>query len=152
MRKKEKQIGDSSEIDAIINASSVCRLALSKDNQPYLVPLCFGYDGKSLYIHTAVEGRKIDCFEANNRVCFEFEGHVQVKPDENRACKWSISYESVIGEGNIEELTDSEEKQYGLNRIMRQYSGKEWSFDPKALGVTRVWKITIASICGKRSA
>ena len=151
MRRKEKQIGDRSDIDDIICSSSVCRLAMSKDGRPYLVPVCFGYDGQCLYIHTAAEGKKIDCFEANNEVCFEFERNVQVKPDESRPCKWSVSFESVIGEGKIIELTDPADKQYGLNRIMRQYSGKEWSFESKALDATRVWKITIASICGKRS-
>ena len=152
MRRKEKQIRDRKEIDAIINASIVCRLAMSRNDQPYLVPLSFGYDGRALYIHTAVEGRKIDYFEANDRVCFEFERDVRVKPDEKLACKWSILYESVIGEGTIVELTNPGDKQSGLNQIMRQYTGEDWTFDPKALAGARVWKITIESICGKRSA
>ena len=152
MRRKEKEISDRSEIDAIINASSVCRLAMSRDDRPYLVPVCFRYDGRSLYIHTAGEGRKIGCFEANNKVCFEFERDVRLKPHDSLACKWSIAFESVIGEGEITELTDPMDKQSGLNQIMLHYSDKEWSLDSKVLGVTRVWKISIQSICGKRSA
>ncbi len=151
MRRKEKQITEKLEIDAIITASQVCRLALARENQPYLVPLSFGYDGKAIYVHTAVEGKKIDYFEANNRVCFEFERGVQLKPDENLACKWSIHFESVIGDGTIDELTEPQAMQYGLNQIMVHYSGKSWTFDPKAMARTRVWKISIASICGKRS-
>ncbi|MGD8833836.1 MAG: pyridoxamine 5'-phosphate oxidase family protein [Desulfobacteraceae bacterium] len=56
MRREDKQITDRKEIDAIIHGSKVCRLAMSKENQPYLVPLSFGYDGKAIYVHTAGTG------------------------------------------------------------------------------------------------
>ncbi len=151
MRRNEKEIIDRSEIDAIINASQVCRVAMAKDNQPYLVPLSFGYDGRDIYLHTAVEGKKIDYFESNNRVCIEFERSIQLKPDEKKACKWSMYYESVIGDGTILELTALEDKQYGLNQIMRHYSGKDWNFDFKMVAKTRLWKITVASLSGKHT-
>ena len=151
MRRKEKQIAEREEIDAIIHAASVCRLAMCMNDRPYLVPLSFGYDGRVLYLHTAVEGRKIDHFIANNRVCFEFEGKVWVKPDETLACKWSVAFESIIGEGHIDELTDPQDKVRGLNQIMQHYSGKSWAFNPEALAKTRIWKVTIESVCGKRS-
>ena len=73
MRKKNREITNRKEIDEIIRDSQVCRLALSVDDIPYLVPLSFGYDGAAIYIHTALEGKKIDYFELNPRVCFEFE-------------------------------------------------------------------------------
>jgi len=151
MRRKEKEITDRSEIDAIINASVVCRLALASDNQPYLVPLSFGYDGHAIYVHTAGEGKKIDFFTANNRVCVEFERNVGLKTHAELACKWSVHFESVIGDGTIQELTGTRDKQYGLNQIMRHYSGKDWEFDMKAMARTRVWKVVLTSISGKRS-
>jgi uncharacterized protein len=151
MRRKEKQIAEREEIDAIIHAANVCRLAMSMNDRPYLVPLSFGYDGRALYLHTAVEGKKIDHFLANNRVCFEFEGNVRVKTDETLACKWSVTFESVIGEGQIDELTDPQDKMFGLNQIMQHYSGKSWTFKPEVLAKTRIWKVAIASVCGKRS-
>jgi len=152
MRRKDRQITQRDEIDTIINACQVCRLALARDNQPYIVPVCFGYDGGAVYLHTARKGKKIDFFLANDRVCFEFEGDVRLKKDEEKACKWSLFYESVVGEGTISELTEPKEMQYGLNRIMKQYSGKSWRFDAESMAGLRVWKITIASINGKRSA
>ena len=151
MRRNEKEIIDRGEIDAIINGSQVCRVAMAKDNQPYLVPLSFGYDGQAIYLHTAVEGKKIDYFEHNNRVCVEFERSIRLKPDEKKACNWSMHYESVIGDGTISELTAQEDKQYGLNQIMRHYSGKDWTFDTKVMAKTRLWKITIASLGGKHA-
>jgi nitroimidazol reductase NimA-like FMN-containing flavoprotein (pyridoxamine 5'-phosphate oxidase superfamily) len=47
MRRTEKEIGRA-EIDAIIRRSQVCRLGLSDQGEPYVVPLCFGYDGQAL--------------------------------------------------------------------------------------------------------
>ncbi len=151
MRRKEKEIKDRGAIDAIINASEVCRVALAKDNQPYLVPLSFGYDGRAIYLHTAVEGKKVEFIKANNRVCVEFEHSARLKTHEQLACKWSMLYESVIGDGTIQELIETRDKQYGLNQIMRHYSGKDWDFDAGAMDRTRVWKIVLGSISGKRS-
>ena len=151
MRRKEKEIKDRTEIEAIINTSQVCRVAMSKNDQPYLVPLSFGFDGSAVYVHTAREGKKIEFFEANQRVCVEFESHVQIRPDDKQACKWSVAYESVIGDGTLQELTEPRDIQYGLNQIMRHYSGKDWDIDPRAAGKTRVWKIVLVSLSGKRS-
>ncbi len=151
MRRKEKQITDRREIDAIIHASPVCRMAMAREDRPYLVPLSFGYDGSAIYIHTAAEGQKIEIIEANPNVCVEFEHQVQVLEDDNQACKWSFRFQSVIGFGTIRELADPSQKEQGLNHIMKHYSDKEWPFNPKAVAKTRVWKIDIHSLHGKRS-
>jgi nitroimidazol reductase NimA-like FMN-containing flavoprotein (pyridoxamine 5'-phosphate oxidase superfamily) len=151
MRRKEKQVTNPQEIDAIIYRSEVCRLAMARDNIPYMVPLSFGYDGEAVYLHTAREGRKIDFFEANPQVCFELECGVRILPAEDIACNWSFHYESVIGFGTIAELVDPTEKEYGFNQVMRHYSGKEWSFKEKNLIKARVWKITIQSLSAKKS-
>ena len=73
MRRREKEITDESTLESIILASLVCRLALSDGNQPYIVPLCFGYQDKTLYFHSALEGKKIDIIKHNQNVCFEFD-------------------------------------------------------------------------------
>ncbi|NMC96524.1 MAG: pyridoxamine 5'-phosphate oxidase family protein, partial [Deltaproteobacteria bacterium] len=73
MRKKERAIKDRKDIDGIIRRCRVCRLAMSDDDQPYIIPLNFGYDGFCLYFHAAPEGRKIDILKRNNRVGFEFD-------------------------------------------------------------------------------
>jgi nitroimidazol reductase NimA-like FMN-containing flavoprotein (pyridoxamine 5'-phosphate oxidase superfamily) len=110
MRRKEKQITERKEMDDIINASPVCRMAMAHGNEPYLVPLAFGYDGNAVYIHTAIQGKKIEIIEANPRVCIEFEHKVQVMKNDNQACKWSFSFQSVIGFGTISELRDPHQK------------------------------------------
>jgi len=151
MRRTDKEIVGREAIDAIIRGSQVCRLALARDNEPYLVPVSFGYDGTAIFLHTAVTGRKIDFFLANPRVCFEFERNVEIRTDPALACKWTMRYESVIGRGTIAEVTDPAGKERALNAIMRQYSGRDWSFEPAAVARVRTWRIAIAEITAKRS-
>ena len=151
MRRTDKEIGSREEINAIIRGSHVCRIALAMDNMPYIIPVSFGYDGESIYIHTAKEGKKINYFKNSNNVCFEFERNVKLIGNQENACKWTFFYESVIGFGKIHELESLEQREVGLNRIMSQYSGKKWVFGEDPLKNIRVWEIEITSITGKRS-
>ncbi len=112
-RRKDRQITDRSEIDALLSQAKVCRVAFAVDNEPYVVPLSHGYDpeASALFFHTAREGRKIECIEANPRVCFEVEGLAEVKAGDERGCSWGLRYESVIGYGTIVEILFPEEKE-----------------------------------------
>ncbi len=139
------------EISEIIRKCQVCRLAMSQDNMPYIVPLSFGYDENTIYFHSAVTGKKIDMLAANNHVCFEFETDVAVKPDEAAPCDWSFSFRSVIGFGDVEELSQDEDKIIGLKRIMAQYSDKQWNFETVSLSGLKVFKIAISSMTAKQS-
>lgn len=151
MRKSEREITSRTEIDTIIRGSDVCRLALAVSNEPYIVPVSFGYDGDSIYFHTADAGKMIDFMAANNRICFEVERNVKLVEHPEKPCKWSFSYESVIGYGGVRELESHEEKTRGLNHIMEHYSGRQWSFDAAALKTTRVWQLSVSSVTGKRA-
>jgi hypothetical protein len=151
MRRKDKEIQDQEIITQIINKCLVCRLGLAKGDGPYIVPVSFGYDGQAIYFHTAKEGKKIDYIAANNRVCFEFEHGVRPVPDESNPCKWTISFQSVIGYGRIDELLNNAEKAAGLEQVMAQYSDQEWAIEDQALDTVRVWKITIETMSGKQS-
>jgi nitroimidazol reductase NimA-like FMN-containing flavoprotein (pyridoxamine 5'-phosphate oxidase superfamily) len=152
MRRRDREITSRDEIDTIIRSSQVCRVAFADNNEPYLVPVSFGYDGEALYIHTAKTGRKLDFIAANDRVCFEFEANVSIHVDEGDACAWTFEFESVIGYGTMVELEKTEDKVRGLNQIMLHYSHREWEIDDAAVSTTRVWRIDIESLTGKRSA
>ncbi len=73
MRRKEKEVKDVKLVESIIEKASVCRLGLSLNNMPYIVPLCFGYQDRCLYFHSAIEGKKISMIKSNNNVCFEVD-------------------------------------------------------------------------------
>lgn len=151
MRREDKQITSREQMDLIIRNAEVCRIAYANNNIPYLTPVSFGYDGQSLFVHTAEEGRKIDFLRKNNYICFEFENDVGTLTDEKIACKWTATYKSVIGYGRMFQLDKFSDKQYAINEIMKHYSGKSWDFDEKALKKVALWKIEIEELSGKQS-
>ena len=151
MRRKDKEIMNTDKISQIIQKCQVCRLGLAQNDMPYIVPVSFGYDGKTIYFHTALEGKKIDILTVNQNVCFEFEAGVQIVANETKACNWSFSFQSVIGFGKVEELSSPEAKIKGLTHIMAHYSEKEWGIDKLPLTSLRVWAIHIENITGKQS-
>jgi len=151
MRRKEKEITDRSAMDAVIRGSEVCHLALALNNEPYLVPMSFGYDGQAIYLHSAPEGKKIDHFRGNKRVCFEFERVGKLLRPEGKPCGWTVPFQSVIGQGTIHELVEADQKAYALNQMVVHYGGHLGQPDEATLAKTRVWKIVIHSLTGKRS-
>jgi len=155
MRKKEREIVDPERLDELLSSARTVRVGMAMGNEPYVVPLSFGYDPvqQQLFVHTAKEGRKIDFVEANPRVCFEVEGHVAPKEAEEQGCAWGLAFESIIGYGNMREITEEEARVAALRVFMRQQAGRdaEWTFVPKVLAMTRVWAIEIESMTGKSS-
>lgn len=152
MRRADKKIVDREIIDQIIRSTEVCRIAYANNNVPYLTPVSFGYDGTSIYVHTAKSGKKIDFLKENNYVCFEFETGVETITDPEVACKWTAAFKSVIGYGNMIELKSFEEQEYALNQIMLHYSGKTWPFEEKMFSNVMLWKIEIEQLSGKQSS
>ena len=147
MRRKEKEIADKSIIEEILLESEICRIAMLDGSEPYLVPVNYGYSNNIIYIHSAMEGRKIEILKVNKRVCFEIEYHAEiVRKDE--PCKWSAKYRSVIGYGNVEIVTDMQDKKSGMDIIMKKYGYQgdiaynEGSFSRMALLQLKIDKIT----------
>ncbi len=151
MQRQERAITEVAAIDAVIRSCQVCRLGLSRDNQPYVVPLSFGYDGECIYLHTAFAGRKIEFWEANPEVCVEFDNDVKLVTHEAIACKWTTDYRSVICYGRISEICEYQAKRDALNQIMKQYSGKSWEYQDGQLDHVRIWGIAIRERYGKSS-
>jgi len=150
MRRKDKQIRDIAAIEEILSSAAVCRLGLCEENQPYVVPLCFGYEDNTLYFHCSLEGKKLDILRKNNKVCFEVDiDHEFVKAD--KACDWGMKYKSVIGFGKAEFIEDIESKRKALDIVMQQYSGGTLEYPEEAIKNTIVIKVEIESMTGKAS-
>jgi nitroimidazol reductase NimA-like FMN-containing flavoprotein (pyridoxamine 5'-phosphate oxidase superfamily) len=151
MMRKEKEITEKSRIEDILRRALVCRIAMSFSDEPYVAPVCFGYEGDKIYIHSAREGKKIDILRKNNRVCFE--ASVDVELTEGKlACDFSMKFRSVIGFGKARFIEDPSEKAAALDVIMRHYGRMETeSYNEKILGKTQLIVIEIDSMTGKES-
>jgi nitroimidazol reductase NimA-like FMN-containing flavoprotein (pyridoxamine 5'-phosphate oxidase superfamily) len=150
MRRKDKEIKDKREIESIINISDICRIALSENNSPYIVAVCFGYRDNCLFFHSAASGKKIDIIKKNNRICFEFDTHEGLIRSEN-ACDWDIKYCSVIGSGKAFFIYDLEEKTKALNIIVGHYSCSAHEYQKDSVDNAIIVKVEIENITGKKS-
>ena len=150
MRRKEKEITDRSELESIIARSLTCRLALSVDNQPYVVPLCFGYQDNVLYFHSASEGRKIDMIRRNNRVCFEFDIDQQLIK-EKEACLWGMNYRSIIGFGKATIIETDDKMQEMLDIIMNHYGDGDFEYSADLMEMMVIIKVDIDEMTNKQS-
>jgi len=69
MRRKDREITDKSGIEPIPGGAVVCRIALADENEPCVVPVCFGYGGSMTSIRSAPAGKKIEMVVRNPRCC-----------------------------------------------------------------------------------
>ncbi len=152
MRKAKQEINKLEELEEILKAALICRVAMMDGHRPYLIPFNYGYRDGCLYIHSAPEGKKIDLLMQNPEVCFEVEDSMEITKGE-KACDWSTRYRSVVGYGRVEILSDQKSKQLGLEVIMAQHGAPELiEFNPGNMKRMVILKLTIRSMTGKQSS
>jgi nitroimidazol reductase NimA-like FMN-containing flavoprotein (pyridoxamine 5'-phosphate oxidase superfamily) len=154
MRQSKREISDPAALKAILDDCAVCRVGLADGNQPYIIPMNYGYiwneSGLTLYFHCAREGRKLDILAANPHACFELDRAHELKTGE-LACQYSMNYESIIGFGSLELVEDPAGILAGLDAMMNHYSQRgSWTYDEKVLARTAVLRLRATSFTGKR--
>ncbi len=151
MRRKDREITDLSVMESIIADASLCRMALSDRGEPYLVPLCFGYENRTVYVHSAAQGRKIDIVRNNPSVWLEFTSGVEFVGNPV-ACRWSLKYRSVMASGRAALIDGREEKRRALAVIMAHYASGTFDFSDKDIDSAAVVKILLEKMTCKISA
>jgi nitroimidazol reductase NimA-like FMN-containing flavoprotein (pyridoxamine 5'-phosphate oxidase superfamily) len=155
MRRKDKEIVNIEDKMDIINKCKVCRLGLSDNNKPYIIPLNYGYSFENniltLFFHSALEGKKNDIMKNNRNACFEIDCDTEIIEGEN-PCYYGYEFKSIIGFGEIIILENKEEKNNGLNKIMKHQTGKEieYNFTENELKNVMVYKMEINEFTGKQ--
>ncbi len=152
MRRSDREITDFNEMINIMRKCDVCRIALNNGDYPYILPLNFGLqmeNGKPiLYFHGANEGMKYDLIRQDPRVSFEMDcGHNLILDDEKQNC--TMEYESVIGQGYMEILTD-EAKVKALQILMKQYRRDDFPINEKIIPMTTVFRLVVENMTAKR--
>lgn len=151
MRRIDREVKDTFEITEIMSRCEVVRLALNTQTVPYILPVNFGMepDGMTLYIHGAAQGTKYDLIAADNRASFEMDCcHGLVLDEMDHSC--SMDYESVIGWGIIEELTDETEKLHALRCLMGHYHAQDFPVDLSPMKRTQILRLCIQERTAKR--
>lgn len=153
MTRRERQVTDFNEILSILDKCKVLHLGLVDGDEPYVVPMNYGYlyeDGVlTLYLHGAKRGKKIDLIQKNPKVFFEMD--CDITPFEGDiACRYGITYASIMGKGIAEIVEDTEEKKKALSVLMKTQTQKDFEFEDKMVAFVNVIKITASSYTAKR--
>ncbi len=66
------------------------------------------------------------------------------------ACSYSARFQSIIGNGIMNIVTEFDEKKHGLALIMKQNTGKkEWDFNEKMVNAVTVFKLEVTQMSCK---
>ena len=152
MTKRERQITDEAQIRQILDTAKVLHLGLSVNDEPYVVPMNYSYcleEGKLvLYLHSALQGKKLDMLRSNPKVFFEldcdrmpFEGKVP--------CQYGLVYSSVMGRGTARIIEDAEEKKEAMSILMKTQTGKDFTFEDRLVSIVAVIRIDVSEYTAK---
>ena len=152
MTKRERQITDETQIRTILDTAKVLHLGLCVNDEPYVVPMNYGYcleDGKLvLYLHSALQGKKLDMIRTNPKIFFEldcdrmpFEGKVP--------CQYGLVYSSVMGRGTAHIVENVEEKKKAMSILMKTQTSKEFTFEDRLVSIVAVIRIDVSEYTAK---
>lgn len=152
LTRRELEITDIEKIRHILDISLVTHVGMVDGDEPYVVPMNFGYimdgDKLTIYLHGAKKGRKIDILRANPKVFFEMECDLQ--PFEGDvACRYGMAYSSLMGKGNAVIVEDVEEKKLALSAVMKTQTGKDFTFEDKMVSFVNIIRIDVTAYTAK---
>ena len=152
MTKREFRITDENQIRHILDTAKVLHLGLAVNNEPYVVPMNYGYameDGKLvLYLHSAVQGKKLDMMRENPRVFFELD--CDLSPFEGeKPCQYGLVYSSVMGRGTASVVEDTAEKIKAMALLMKTQTQKDFEFNDRLVSIVAVIRIDVEEYTAK---
>ena len=150
--KREREVTDLQQIRYILDTAKILHLGMVDGDEPYVLPMNYGYrleDGRlTLYLHSAVKGRKLDMIRANSKVSFSvdcdrmpFEGRV--------ACQYGMVYSSLMGRGTATIVEDVEEKMQAMSILMKTQTGKDFTFNERLVSIVAVIRIDVTEYTAK---
>ncbi|MBI4972672.1 MAG: pyridoxamine 5'-phosphate oxidase family protein [Candidatus Omnitrophica bacterium] len=114
---KRKKIGywgalTDEEIKEFLETEVTCRLGMSVNDKPYIVPLAYVYHEGKIYIHWyGGRGIKVEYARKNPRVCFEVDVY----------SKNHLFWKSIIASGTLKKVTDVAKKREALELFCVKY-------------------------------
>jgi nitroimidazol reductase NimA-like FMN-containing flavoprotein (pyridoxamine 5'-phosphate oxidase superfamily) len=134
------------ECRAILKRGHLARLACSRNDQPYIVPVHYDFDGGALYSFSML-GQKIDWMRSNPKVCLEVD-------EITDKSEWT----TVVVFGRYQELTDSSADSVARSRARELFEKRpEWWYPAagKTQGSERhvpiVYRIRVERLSGRRA-
>lgn len=153
MRRRDREVKSIDDIYDILSRCKIIRIAMNDTPQPYIVPMNFGLerDGDKIiiYFHSATVGHKTELLASDGRIALEADLYYKVEETEGGITQ---RYESVMGYGKAEKLTETADKVHGFKGMLGQYSKEEHPIEEcKGLSRCDVYRVVLDEVTGKRN-
>lgn len=147
MRRSDRAISADEAITLLSQADYGILSTVGEDGLPYGVPISFVVIDQALYIHSAMEGRKLDNLTTQPFVSFCVVGRTEILP-----ARFTTAFESVIVQAKASEVF-GDEKRNALEALIIKYAAayqqEGIAYIEKSQAKTRVIKLAIESLTGK---
>jgi uncharacterized protein len=120
------------------------------DDYAYGVPFSYVYQDNRIYLHCALEGKKLTLLRRNNKVSFGVVSGAEPLPH-----KYSMKYQSAMAFGKAVEVKDNQEKLAALIALVEKYYADQDHIEKgkvkaaESLDKTLVLRIDLDHITGK---
>ena len=146
MRNKKKEVTDKKIIEGILKEANWCQLAMTDKDQPYIVPLNYGYKDNALYIHCATQGMKLDLIRKNPKVAFNITLDAKYLDG-----LLTMRYRSVSGTGIASIIENEEGKRTALNCLTGHFGAEPHNHSAESLKTIVMIRVDIESTTCKIS-
>ncbi len=122
---REKGAYDRASVHGVLDAGLHASVAFAQDGKPVVVPMIYGRDGETIYLHGARKARVIKLLEQTGQVCINvtlIDGIVLARSAFNS----SMNYRSVTVFGKARLIEDTESKLRGMRVISEHLMPGRW--------------------------
>jgi nitroimidazol reductase NimA-like FMN-containing flavoprotein (pyridoxamine 5'-phosphate oxidase superfamily) len=122
---REKAAYDRDTVHAILDSALVASAGFVQDGQPVVVPMIFGREGETIYLHGARKARVIRLLEQTEQVCLNVtlvDGIVFARSTFNS----SMNYRSATVFGTPRLIDDRDDKLHGMRIISEHTMPGRW--------------------------
>ncbi len=152
---KEKALYDRESVHAILDSALLASVGFVQDGQPVVVPMLYGRDGETIYLHGARKARVIRLLEETETACLNIT-HVDALVYARSAFNSSMNYRSATVYGTPRLVADHDEKLAALRIISEATMPGRWDevrdSHANEVKMTGVIALTIDSASAKISS
>ncbi len=123
---REKAAYDTETVHSILDSALLASVGFVQDGQPVVVPMLYGRDGETLYLHGARKARVIRLLEETETACVNVT-HVDALVYARSSFNSSMNYRSATVFGTPRLIDDPEEKLRALEIITECTMPGRWS-------------------------
>jgi nitroimidazol reductase NimA-like FMN-containing flavoprotein (pyridoxamine 5'-phosphate oxidase superfamily) len=152
---REKATYDKASVHGILDSALLASVGFVQDGQPVVVPMLFGRDGETVYLHGARKARVIRLLESTTTACLNVT-HVDGLVYARSAFNSSMNYRSATVFGTPRLIDKADEKLRALRIISESTMPGRWNevrdSHEKEVTMTGVIALEIKSASAKISS